>query len=52
MCFTLEPRFFKMLDDDTYIQAALEETVMVSEDGVEVLTSAPFLQECLAGAAV
>ena len=48
MCFTLEPRFYKMLDDNTYIQAALEETVMVSEDGVEVLTSAPFMEECLA----
>jgi methionyl aminopeptidase len=48
MCFTLEPRFYKMLDDKTYIQAALEETVMVAEDGVEVLTSAPFMQECLA----
>jgi Xaa-Pro aminopeptidase len=43
MCFTLEPRFFKMLDDSTYIQTALEETVMVTEDGVEVLTDAPFL---------
>ena len=48
MCFTLEPRFYKMLDDNTYIQAALEETVMVSEDGVEVLTNAPFMEECLA----
>lgn len=47
MCFTLEPRFFKMLDDKTYIQAALEETVMVADDGVEVLTTAPFIQECL-----
>ena len=47
MCFTLEPRFYKMLDDKTYIQAALEESVMVTEDGAEVLTSAPFLQECL-----
>jgi len=50
MCFTLEPRFHKMLDDGTYIQAALEETVMVSEDGVEVLTSTPFLEDCLATA--
>ena len=47
MCFTLEPRFHKMLDDGTYIQAALEETVMVSEDGVEVLTTTPYLEECL-----
>lgn len=47
MCFTLEPRFFRMLDDSTYIQTALEETVMVSDSGVEVLTSAPFLDECL-----
>jgi Xaa-Pro dipeptidase len=47
MCFTLEPRFFKMLDDRTYIQAALEESVMVSDDGVEVLTTAPFIQECV-----
>ena len=36
-----------MLDDGTYIQAALEETVMVSEDGVEVLTTTPYLEECL-----
>ncbi len=48
MCFTLEPRFHRMLDDKTYIQGALEESVMVTEDGVEVLTSAPFIQECLA----
>lgn len=48
MCFTLEPRFYKMLDDSTYLQTALEETVMVTDDGVEVLTSAPFLDECLA----
>jgi methionyl aminopeptidase len=50
MCFTLEPRFYKMVDDNTYIQAALEETVMVSDDGVEVLTTTPFIQECLAAA--
>jgi Xaa-Pro dipeptidase len=50
MCFTLEPRFFKMLDDKSYIQAALEETVMVSDDGVEVLTTTPYIQECLAAA--
>jgi hypothetical protein len=37
-----------VLDDKTYIQAALEESVMVTDDGVEVLTSAPFMQECLA----
>jgi Xaa-Pro aminopeptidase len=48
MCFTLEPRFYRMLDDKTYIQAALEESVMVTDDGAEVLTSAPFMQECLA----
>lgn len=48
MCFTLEPRYFKMLDDATYIQSALEETVMVTDDGVEILTPAPFLDECLA----
>ena len=48
MCFTLEPRFYKMLDDKTYIQAALEESVMVTDSGVEVLTSAPFMEECLA----
>jgi Xaa-Pro dipeptidase len=47
MCFTLEPRFHKMLDEKTYIQAALEESVMVSDDGVEVLTTAPFIQECV-----
>jgi Xaa-Pro aminopeptidase len=47
MCFTLEPRFFKMLDDRTYIQAALEESVMVSDDGVEVLTTAPFIEACV-----
>jgi Xaa-Pro dipeptidase len=50
MCFTLEPRFHKMIDESTYIQAALEETVMVAEDGVEILTTTPFLQECLAAA--
>ena len=48
MCFTLEPRFHKMVEDDTYIQAALEETVMVTDDGVEILTTTPFLDECLA----
>lgn len=48
MCFTLEPRYFKMLDDSTYIQAALEETVMVTDHGADVLTPAPFIQEALA----
>ncbi|MCC6222565.1 MAG: aminopeptidase P family protein [Thermoleophilia bacterium] len=48
MCFTLEPRFHRMIGDGTYIQAALEETVMVSETGVEVLTTTPFIEECLA----
>jgi Xaa-Pro aminopeptidase len=48
MCFTLEPRFYKLLDDKTYIQAALEESVLVTDEGVDVLTTAPFLQECLA----
>jgi Xaa-Pro aminopeptidase len=47
MCFTLEPRYFRMLDDNTYIQAALEESVMVTADGAEVLTPAPFIEECL-----
>lgn len=51
MCFTLEPRFYKMLDDKTYIQAALEESVMVTDSGVEVLTSAPFMEDCLAARA-
>ena len=50
MCFTLEPRFHKMIDEKTYIQAALEETVMVTDDGVAVLTTTPFIQECLAAA--
>jgi Xaa-Pro dipeptidase len=48
MCFTLEPRFHKMVGAGTYIQAALEETVMVTDDGVEILTTTPFLDECLA----
>jgi Xaa-Pro aminopeptidase len=48
MCFTLEPRFHKMVGSGTYIQAALEETVMVSDDGVEILTTTPFLTDCLA----
>jgi Xaa-Pro aminopeptidase len=48
MCFTLEPRFHKMIAEKTYIQAALEETVMVTDDGAEVLTTTPFIQECLA----
>jgi Xaa-Pro aminopeptidase len=48
MCFTLEPRYHKMIDEGTYIQAALEETVMVTEDGVEVLTTTPYYDELLA----
>jgi Xaa-Pro dipeptidase len=48
MCFTLEPRYHKMVDEGTYIQAALEETVMVTEDGVEVLTTTPYYDELLA----
>lgn len=52
MCFTLEPRFHKMVDEGTYIQAALEETVLVTEDGVEVLTSSPYLEECLVAVTV
>lgn len=48
MCFTLEPKFHKMIGQHTFIQAGLEETVIVTEDGVDVLTSAPFLQDCIA----
>jgi Xaa-Pro dipeptidase len=48
MCFTLEPRYHKPIDEGTYIQAALEETVMVTDDGVEVLTTTPYYDELLA----
>jgi len=44
MVFTLEPRLYKPLTDGTFIQASLEEIVLVTDGGCEVLTSsAPFL---------
>jgi len=43
MVFTLEPRLYKHLDENTFIQASLEEIVLVTEAGCEVLTNAPFL---------
>ncbi len=47
MCFTLEPKFHKLIGENTFIQVGLEETLMVTDDGVDVLTSAPFIQECV-----
>jgi Xaa-Pro aminopeptidase len=47
MCFTLEPKFHKMIGESTFIQAGLEESVIVTDDGVEVLTPAPFIEELL-----
>lgn len=44
MVFTLEPRLYKPLDENTFIQASLEEIILVTEAGCEVLTNAPFLE--------
>lgn len=45
MTFTLEPRLYKPLPDGTFIQASLEEIILVTEGGCEVLTSnAPFVE--------
>jgi Xaa-Pro aminopeptidase len=42
MCVAIEPHCHKMLDDGSYLHSALEETVLITEDGPEVLTSAPY----------
>jgi Xaa-Pro aminopeptidase len=47
MCFSSEPRLFKYLNAKTFIQAALEEVILVTETGREVITSAPFVEELL-----
>lgn len=48
MVFTLEPRLYKPLDDGSFIQASLEEIILVTEGGCEVLTSnAPFLENMI-----
>ena len=48
MVFTLEPRLYKQLDNDTFIQASLEEIILVTEGGCEVMTNnAPFLTDII-----
>jgi Xaa-Pro aminopeptidase len=42
MCIAIEPHCHKMLDDGSYLHSALEETVLVTESGPEVITSAPY----------
>lgn len=45
MVFTIEPRLYKQIDEKTFLQVALEEMVLVTERGCEVITTAPFLEE-------
>ena len=45
MVFTLEPRLYKNIDEQQIIQASLEEIILVTEGGCEVLTDAPFLED-------
>jgi Xaa-Pro aminopeptidase len=47
MCFSSEPRLFKYIGPKKFIQVGLEEVVIVTESGREVITSAPFVDELL-----
>ncbi len=48
MVFTLEPRLYKQISDDKFIQASLEEIILITEGGCEVLTNnAPFLDDLI-----
>ncbi|MFQ5819185.1 MAG: M24 family metallopeptidase [Candidatus Heimdallarchaeota archaeon] len=47
MCFSSEPRIYKYTDPKTFIQAALEEVIIITDTGREVITSTPFLDELL-----
>jgi len=47
MCFSSEPRLFKYVGPKKFIQAAMEEVVIITETGREVVTSAPFVDELL-----
>lgn len=47
MCFSAEPRLFKYIGPKKFIQVGLEEIVIVTESGREVITSAPFVDDLL-----
>jgi Xaa-Pro aminopeptidase len=42
MCVAIEPHCHRYLDDGSFIQSALEETVLITETGHEVITPAPY----------
>ncbi|MEA2333039.1 MAG: Xaa-Pro dipeptidase [Thermoleophilaceae bacterium] len=42
MCVAIEPHCHKWLPDGSFIQSALEETVLITDTGYEVITSAPY----------
>lgn len=47
MCFSSEPRLYKPIGKGTFIQTAMEEVLIVTDTGREVITSAPFMDELL-----
>jgi len=47
MCFSSEPRIYKRVGEKTFIQAALEEVIIITDSGREILTPAPFMDELL-----
>jgi Xaa-Pro aminopeptidase len=42
MCVAIEPHCHRPLPDGSFIQSALEETVLITETGFEVITTAPY----------
>lgn len=49
MCFSSEPRLYRYVKGKgkTFLQCAMEEVILVTDTGREVLTSAPFIDELL-----
>jgi len=47
MFFTCEPRLYKMVGGKTFLQCSLEESIMVTESGRQVITPAPFIDEII-----
>jgi len=47
MCFSSEPRIYKYIDGRTFIQCAMEEVIIITDTGREVITSASFMDELL-----
>jgi hypothetical protein len=47
MCFSSEARLYKPIGKGMFIQTAMEEVLIVTDTGREVITSAPFMDELL-----